>query len=171
MLKQLTRAKSQSNELTKWTRSLDSHVPGAHMEIDARAHMQFACGPTYCFMMWCPMSHHKQDICLCIHLHDGAACVPIILQDQKNEISLQQKIQQASLHEVEVIFRRRGSKNLHECRHEAPVPMIMAFQSNNASQLHSALVMATNLLKQQGLRYSIAEVNMAALPCQCCKSS
>ena len=68
MLKQLTRAKSQSNELTKWTRSLDSHVPGAHMEIDARAHMEFACGPTYCFMVWCPVSHHNPDACLLTYI-------------------------------------------------------------------------------------------------------
>ncbi len=99
-----------------------------------------------------------------IHLHDGAACVPIILQGQNNELPLQQKIQQATLHEVEVIFRGRGSGNLHECGREAPVPMMLAFQSNNASQLHSALVMATDFLKQQGLRYSIAEVNVPALP-------
>ena len=68
------------------------------------------------------------------------------------------------MHEVEVIFRGQGSGNLHECGREAPVPMTLAFQSNNASQLHGALVMATDFLKQQGLRYTIAEFNVPAVP-------
>ncbi len=99
----------------------------------------------------------------CIHLHDGAACRLIILQGQNNDLPLQEKIQGATLHEVEVIFRGRGSGNF-ECEggREAPVPMMLAFQSHNASQLRNALVMATVFLLQQGLRYTIAEVSHSA---------